>query len=129
MIDANYVPEELQRINLSDLELLHTFGIKLYVGILDKTITDIGWMTECIQTLPMTHPLNRIIFHVKSGLDHQPKVVKKCVTLDETLSTSGRQVALVFNLDPICGEKTASQRQFITSAFPLSTKLGLLSFG
>lgn len=89
----------------------------------------ITWMTKCIQTLPRIHPLKRIKFLVFGALAYEPEVTRICSTLDEALSTPGCQVTLVFNFDYNFSKASIPrQHHFITSAFPLSTKLGLLSF-
>lgn len=86
----------------------------------------VRWMTKAIQNLPTVHPLEHVIFDLRGAPNCRPEVIQG---LDETLSAAGRPVTSVFNLDPtLCEEDIATRRRVISSAFPLSEKLGLLSF-
>lgn len=130
VVASQNLDETLQHVALPEFESLHTLGSDLYAGNPDKTAIFINWVTKSIQNLPLVHPLDQIVFHVWSLPSSLPEVVQGWSNLDEAVSASSRQVTTVFNLDRrMSAEAIATQRQFITSSFPLSKKCGLLSFG
>lgn len=109
---------------------MHTFGIKIYLNNLEQTAKVIRWITKSLQNLPAVHPLRQIVFDVWCPPEFRPAFIQEWSTLDESMSVAGHPVTSVFKLHRSSyGQDDARWLESeITSVFPLSTKLGLVSF-
>lgn len=124
-------PGSLERIDLSSLQSLHTFcvSINFSVSLLLQEPDFARWLAKSLRDLPLTHSLKTLIFDVISLGPSDLSQSDEWFDLDQTLCSTRRQVNSVFSFrERYSEEDVANLCRFINSAFPLSTKMGLISF-